>query len=142
MNKKHCLTAVLAVLLAAPTAVATQTANAQTVQHAAKANAEQVVILNEDFSKMTSGSENNPDLSFNINTCTGMPTNDIFYSCVNPDYTHLLRVVPRASCQQHAGLCRLGLHHTGRYRPEESYLCGVLQRGRYDKRVEGVHAAL
>lgn len=35
---------------------------------------------------MTSGSENNPDLSFNINTCTGMPTNDIFYSCVNPDY--------------------------------------------------------
>lgn len=55
MNKKHCLTAVLAVLLAAPTAVATQTANAQTVQPAAKANAEQVVILNEDFSKMTSG---------------------------------------------------------------------------------------
>lgn len=88
MNKKHCLTAVLAVLLAAPTAVATQTANAQAVQPAAKANAEQVVILNEDFSKMTSGSENNPDLSFNINTCTGMPTNDIFYSCVNPDYTH------------------------------------------------------
>ena len=37
---------------------------------------------------MTSGSENNPDLSFNINTCTGMPTYDIFYSCVNPDYTH------------------------------------------------------
>lgn len=88
MNKKHCLTAVLAVLLAAPTAVATQTANAQTVQPAAKANAEQVIILNEDFSKMTSGSENNPDLSFNINTCTGMPTNDIFYSYVNPDYTH------------------------------------------------------
>lgn len=55
---------------------------------------------------------------------------------------YLLRVVPRASCQQHAGLCRLGLHHTGRYRPEESYLCGVLQRVRYDKRVEGVHAAL
>ena len=52
MNKKHCLTAVLAVLLAAPTAVATQTANAQAVQPAAKANAEQVVILNEDFSKM------------------------------------------------------------------------------------------
>lgn len=37
---------------------------------------------------MTSGSENNPDLSFNINKFTGMPTNDIFYSCVNPDYTH------------------------------------------------------
>lgn len=88
MNKKHCLTAALAVLLAAPTTVATQTANAQTAQSAAKANAEQVIILNEDFSKMTSGSENNPDLSFNINTCTGMPSNDIFYSCVNPDYTH------------------------------------------------------
>lgn len=87
MNKKHCLTAALAVLLAAPTTVATQTANAQTAQSAAKANAEQVIILNEDFSKMTSGSENNPDLSFNINTCTGMPSNDIFYSCVNPDYT-------------------------------------------------------
>lgn len=88
MNKKHCLTAALAVLLAAPTTVATQTANAQTAQSAAKANAEQAIILNEDFSKMTSGSENNPDLSFNINTCTGMPSNDIFYSCVNPDYTH------------------------------------------------------
>lgn len=87
MNKKHCLTAALAVLLAAPTTVATQIANAQTAQSAAKANAEQVIILNEDFSKMTSGSENNPDLSFNINTCTGMPSNDIFYSCVNPDYT-------------------------------------------------------
>lgn len=87
MNKKHCLTAALAVLLAAPMTVATQNSNAQTAQSAAKANAEQVIILNEDFSKMTSGSENNPDLSFNINTCTGMPSNDIFYSCVNPDYT-------------------------------------------------------
>lgn len=87
MNKTHCLTAALAVLLAAPTAVATQTANAQTVQEAAKENAQQMIILNEDFSKMTSGSESNPDLSFNINTCTGMPSNDIFYSCVNPDYT-------------------------------------------------------
>ena len=87
MNKTHCLTAALAVLLAAPTAVATQTANAQTVQEAAKANAEKEIILSEDFSKMTSGSESNPDLSFNINTCTGMPSNDIFYSCVNPDYT-------------------------------------------------------
>lgn len=87
MNKTHCLTAALAVLLAAPTAVATQTANAQTVQEAAKANAQQMIILSEDFSKMTSGSESNPDLSFNINTCTGMPSNDIFYSCVNPDYT-------------------------------------------------------
>ena len=37
---------------------------------------------------MTSGSENNPDLSFNINKFTGMPTNDIFYSCETPDYTH------------------------------------------------------
>ena len=36
MNKKHCLTAALAVMLAAPTAVATQTASAQTVQPAAK----------------------------------------------------------------------------------------------------------
>lgn len=62
MNKKHCLTAVLAVLLAAPTAVATQTASAQT---AAKANAEQVVILNEDFSKMTSGSEYKSDEELN-----------------------------------------------------------------------------
>ncbi len=65
MNKKHCLTAVLAVLLAAPTAVATQTANAQTVQPAAKANAEQVIILNEDFSKMTSGSEYKSDEELN-----------------------------------------------------------------------------
>lgn len=87
MNKTHCLTAAFAVLLAAPTAVATQTANAQTVQEAAKANAQQMIILSEDFSKMTAGSESNPDLSFNINTCTGMPSNDIFYSCVNPDYT-------------------------------------------------------
>lgn len=61
MNKTHCLTAALAVLLAAPTAVATQTANAQTVQEAAKANAQQMIILSEDFSKMTAGSESNPD---------------------------------------------------------------------------------
>ena len=68
MNKKHCLTAVLAVLLAAPTAVATQTASAQTVQTAAKANAEQLIILTEDLSKLTSGAEHNPDPSSNINT--------------------------------------------------------------------------
>lgn len=78
MNKTHCLTAALAVLLAAPTAVATQTANAQTVQEAAKANAQQMIILSEDFSKMTAGSENNPDLSVNINSSG---------ENVNPDYT-------------------------------------------------------
>lgn len=87
MNKKHCLTAVLAVLLAAPMAVATQTANAQTVQPAAKANAEQVVILNEDFSKMTSGSENNPDLSFLTSSLKkhafyNLLINNILYLCV------------------------------------------------------------
>ena len=87
MNKKHCLTAVLAVLLAAPTAVATQTANAQAVQPAAKANAEQVVILNEDFSKMTSGSENNPDLSFLTSSLKkhafyNLLINNILYLCV------------------------------------------------------------
>ena len=53
MNKTHCLTAALAVLLAAPTAVATQTANAQTVQEAAKAR--KMIILSEDFSKMAAG---------------------------------------------------------------------------------------
>lgn len=78
MNKTHCLTAALAVLLAAPAAVATQTANAQTVQEAAKANAQQMIILSEDFSKMTTGSENNPDLSVNINSSG---------ENVNPDYT-------------------------------------------------------
>ena len=78
----------MATLLAAPMAANAHTTAAQSASTVAKAEAQQTVLVSEDFSKMTAGSESNPDFSFYINNCgSSEPTGDEFYSGVNTEYT-------------------------------------------------------
>lgn len=81
--------AILATALAASPMMATESRAQQTASNnAAEQGEQEVMLIDEDFSKITAGSETDPDLSFNINSCEGEPPDDIFFSCVKPEYTH------------------------------------------------------
>lgn len=77
----------MAALLSAPIAATAQT-NFLPSETAAKAATQQTLLVDEDFSLMTAGSEAAPDYSFNINTCEGEPAEEDYYTCLKADYTH------------------------------------------------------
>ena len=87
MRKRQIITAAaIAAALAMPAMAGA--APAATLHSEARAAEQKVDLVSEDFSKMTAGSESNPDLSFNINTYQGEPSDDEFFSGLNSAYTH------------------------------------------------------
>ena len=88
MRKQQFIPAtILAAMLATSPAMAVEKLVEKPTSAMTKDAEQEVMLIDEDFSKVTAGSESAPALDFNINTCVGEPPENIFYSCVDPSYT-------------------------------------------------------
>lgn len=90
MHKKLFMAALTAAVLAAPSALMAQTAvtPAKAIADNADYGVEQDLV-NEDFSKFSTGTEENPDFSANINT--DLDSKVEYFENVKPEYTTLPR---------------------------------------------------